>query len=113
MLARLQDTAVYQQFAQATARRPAANGSWAAPQLHVLAALAVSEGYLYSSIGMTRLCGRILSVFLPLIEIQAQDLLRVPYCPACGHVSKAQMEEMYTSTRRLVGDMLSRITVEG
>jgi thiazole/oxazole-forming peptide maturase SagC family component len=114
MLARLEDTAAYQQFVDATARREApAGGAWAASQLHALISVVVSEAYLYSSIGMMRLAGRIVNVYLPLLEIQVQDLLRVPYCPACGYVARGQMNEMYTSTKRLVSDMLGRIAVEG
>lgn len=113
MLARLEDTAVYQQFVQATAGINSTAGAWLAPQLHMLVSTVISEGYLYSTVGLMRLAGRIVNVYLPLLEIQVQDLLRVPYCPACGYISKAQMNEMYTSTKRLVTDMMSKIKVEG
>jgi hypothetical protein len=62
---------------------------------------------------MMRLTGRVVNVYLPLLEVQVQDLLRVPYCPACGYVARGQMNEMYTSTKRLVSDMLGRIAIEG
>ena len=113
MLARLEDTAIYQQFVDATAGVTAASGAWTAPQLHALISAVISEGYLYATVGMMRLAGRVVNIYLPLLEIQVQDLLRVPYCPACGYVARAQMNEMYTSTKRLVDDMLHRITVEG
>jgi thiazole/oxazole-forming peptide maturase SagC family component len=113
MLARLEDTAIYQQFVDATAGVTAASGAWTAPQLHALISAVISEGYLYATVGMMRLAGRVVNIYLPLLEIQVQDLLRVPYCPACGYIARAQMNEMYTSTKRLVDDMLHRITVEG
>ena len=113
VLARLEDTVAYQQFVESTAGVTTSNGAWAAPQLHALISAVVSEGYLYSTVGMMRLAGRIVNVFLPLLEIQVQDLLRVPYCPACGFVARARMNEMYTATTRLVSDLLGRIEVEG
>jgi thiazole/oxazole-forming peptide maturase SagC family component len=114
MLARLEDMTVYQQFVEATAGGGAdAAGAPFAPPLHLLTAAVISEGYLYSALSMLRLAGRIINIYLPLLEIQAQDLLRVPYCPACGFISKAQMNEMYTSSKRLVGEMLARVELEG
>jgi thiazole/oxazole-forming peptide maturase SagC family component len=113
MLARLEDTAVYQQFVQATAGISATGGPWLAPQLHMLVSTVISEAYLYSTVGLMRLAGRIVNVYLPLLEIQVQDLLRVPYCPGCGYISRAHMNEMYTSTKRLVTDMMAKIKVEG
>lgn len=112
-LARLEDTAVYHEFVRATAGDNGTAAKWAAPQLHMLVSTILAEGFLYASFGMMRLAGRIVSVYLPLLEIQVQDLLRIPYCPACGFVSRAQMNEMYTSTRRIVTDMLEKIRIEG
>jgi thiazole/oxazole-forming peptide maturase SagC family component len=113
MLARLEDLAAYHDFVNATAGAVPVSGAWAVPQLHALVSVVVSEAFLFSTVGMMRLAGRVVNVYLPLLEIQTQDLLRVPYCPACGHVARAQMNELYTSTRRLVNDMLGKITVEG
>src|SRR5262249_6876375 len=113
MLARLEDTLVYHQFVQATTAGggAAASGPWLSPQLHVLTALVISEAFLWSTLGMMRLAGRSVSIYLPLLEIQVQDLLRVPYCPACGFISKAHVNEMYTSSKRLVADMMAKIDV--
>lgn len=113
MLARLEDTLVYHQFVQATGGGLAGGGPWLSPQLHVLTALVISEGFLCSTLGMMRLAGRVVSIYLPLLEIQVQDVLRVPYCPACGFISKAQMNEIYTSSQRLVTEMMAKIEVEG
>jgi thiazole/oxazole-forming peptide maturase SagC family component len=113
MLARLEDTVVYHRFAKATAGDAPVSGSFFAPPLHILTAAVISEGYLYSTLGMLRLAGRIVNIYLPLLEIQVEDLLRVPYCPACGFISKAQMNEMYTSSKRLVAEMLTKVEVQG
>ena len=113
MLARLEDTLVYHQFVESTKGFAPQSGPSISPALHILTAAVLSEGYIYSSLGMQRLAGRIINVYLPLLEIQVQDLLRVPYCPACGFVSTARMHELYTSTKRLVGDILNKIEIEG
>jgi len=110
LLARLEDTVVYHRFVESAAQAPAP-GPWLAPAVHMLTAAVLSEGYLYSTLSMLRLAGRIINVYLPLLEIQVQDLLRVPYCPACGFISKAQMNEMYSSTKRLVDEMLTKVEI--
>lgn len=116
MLARLEDTVVYHRFVESTLGAVSSGGSagpWLAPPLHLLTSAVLSEGYLYSTLGMLRLAGRIINIYLPLLEIQVQDLLRVPYCPGCGFISKAEMNEMYTSSKRLVADMMGKIELEG
>lgn len=112
MLARLEDTVVYHRFVEATANSRAAGVSSFSPPLHILTATVISEGYLYSTLAMLRMAGRIVNIYLPLLEIQVQDLLRVPYCPGCGFISKAQMNEMYTSSKRLVDEMLAKVEVK-
>ena len=112
MLARLEDTLVYHQFVRGAGMGSRANGRWLAPQLHMLLAMALSEAFLYATVGMLRLAGRILNIYLPLLEIQVQDLLRNPYCPACGFISKSQMNEMYTSSTRLIADMMAKVEIE-
>lgn len=112
-LARLEDTVVYHRFVKESAgQRFTGGGPWFSPPLHVLTGVVLSEGFLYSALSMQHLAGRIVNVYLPLLEIQVGDLLRVPYCPACGFISKAKMNEMYTSSKRLVSDMLERVEIE-
>ncbi|HRC86884.1 MAG TPA: hypothetical protein PK413_14845 [Thermoanaerobaculia bacterium] len=113
MLARVEDTVVYHRFVEATANAPGGNGAFLAPPLHMLTAAVLAEGFLYSTLAMMRLSGRIINIYLPLLEIQVQDLLRVPYCPGCGFVSKAQMNELYTSSKRLVGEMIGKVEIHG
>jgi thiazole/oxazole-forming peptide maturase SagC family component len=113
MLARQQDTLVYHEFVRSTAQGSGRGGPQSAPALHLLTSAALSEAFLYASVGMSRLAGRVVNVYLPLLEIQVQDLLRVPYCPACGFVAKAHMNELYTSSKRLVDEMLKRVELKG
>jgi thiazole/oxazole-forming peptide maturase SagC family component len=112
LLARLEDMAVYHQFVESTAGKRTVGGSGFAPVLHMLTAGVVSEGYLFSALGILRLAGRIINTYMPLLEIQVQDLLRVPYCPACGYIAQSQMNEMYTSSKRLLTDLLAKVHVE-
>ncbi|HLP58332.1 MAG TPA: hypothetical protein VK186_05855 [Candidatus Deferrimicrobium sp.] len=114
MLARLEDTVVYHKFVEFT-RSHAQNKdadfktTLFAPPSHILTASVITEGFLYATFSMLRLAGRVINIYLPVLEIQVQDLLRVPYCPACGFISKSQMNEMYTSSQRVVNEMLSKI----
>jgi thiazole/oxazole-forming peptide maturase SagC family component len=114
MLARLQDNVVYQKFVAFTRAhvqdKDAGHQSVIfTPPSHILTAAVITEGFLYATFNMMRLAGRIINIYLPVLEIQVQDLLRVPYCPACGFISKGQMNEMYTSSRHIVNEMLSKI----
>jgi thiazole/oxazole-forming peptide maturase SagC family component len=117
MLARLEDTVVYHKFVQSNRdfnpKNKDIKTAIFTPQVHMLTSAVISEGFLYATINMLRLVGRIVNVYLPILEIQVQDLLRVPYCPACGFISKAQMNEMYTSSRKIIDDMLDKIEITG
>ncbi len=113
LMARMQDISAYRQFVEHTRGR-AADGvpqTFLTPLMYSLAAQALFEGFLIASIGKAKLAGRLLNTYLPIMEIQVQDLLRVPFCPACGFVSKAQMEEMYTSTKKVVDKVMERVVI--
>ena len=116
MLARLEDTVVYHKFVQSNRnynnRKEDIKTNIFTPPVHMLTSAVITEGFLYATFSMMRLAGRIVNIYLPVLEIQVQDLLRVPYCPACGFVSKAQMNEMYTSSRKLVDEMLTNIEIK-
>jgi thiazole/oxazole-forming peptide maturase SagC family component len=111
MLARLEDTLVYHKFveSQRNARVSGKMDLGKIPTVHMMVAALLSEAFLYGSSKMCRLAGRCVNLYLPLLEVQVEDLLRVGYCPACGHVAKLQMDEMYTSSKEIVKEMLSRI----
>lgn len=115
MLARLEDSIVYHRFVDANrqhvSKRDAIRSTVFSPLAHILSSAVVMEGFMHATFGMLRLAGRIVSVYMPLLEIQVQDLLRVPYCPACGFVSQSQMDEMYTSSRRIVDEMLGKVEI--
>ncbi|WDV46631.1 streptolysin associated protein SagC [Clostridiaceae bacterium M8S5] len=72
----------------------------------MLTNLLITEAYLLKNYSMTKFEGRVLSVFIPSLEIQVQDLLRVPYCNACGNISKAKFEETNIQSRVMMNDLL-------
>jgi thiazole/oxazole-forming peptide maturase SagC family component len=107
-LARLEDHVAYHEFARATVgAAPPREAD--APVMHLLANLALIEGYLHAAVGSSRLSGRALSVHLPTFEIQAQDLLRMPNCPACGRVAKQRLQEINFNSRAAVDRIVSEV----
>jgi thiazole/oxazole-forming peptide maturase SagC family component len=112
LLARMVEMPSYQQFVAQTRNLPRFdNKIRASPLMHSLAAQALFEGLMVSKIGKAKLAGRVLNTYVPLLEIQVQPLLRVPFCPACGFVAEARMEEMYTSSKKIIDRVLDRITI--
>lgn len=111
LLARLEDTLVYHKFVSSTREqvRHQAKPSPLAPITNILTSAVLMEGLLYSSLSLLKLTGRVINVYMPMFEIQVQDLLRVPYCPACGHIAQAQMNEMHISSRAIMDRMLERV----
>lgn len=112
LLARMVEMPSYQQFVAQTRNLPRFDNKVRAnPLMHSLAAQALFEGLTVSQIGKAKLAGRVLNTYIPLMEIQVQALLRVPFCPACGFVSEARMEEMYSSSKKIIDRVLDRITL--
>ena len=113
--ARIEDRTVYSQYvdkvrAVSVAPRSAGNTTL----LHGLASAAMQEGILLQKIGRSRLAGRVQSTYLPLLEIQMQDILRVPYCPACGFgSSRSSTAEMYASTSSMADEFKRRVQLLG
>ncbi|SMF78963.1 hypothetical protein [Streptomyces sp. Amel2xC10] len=68
----------------------------------LLCAHLVNEAVLLHSLGTSRFLGRALSIYLPTYEMQAQDVLRIGTCPACGHVARDIVEEINFSSRVVI-----------
>jgi thiazole/oxazole-forming peptide maturase SagC family component len=112
LLARMEEMPSYQQFVAQTRYLPRFEHKvHASPLMHPLAAQALFEGLMVSKIGKAKLAGRVLNTYVPLMEIQVQPLLRVPFCPACGFVAEARMEEMYTSSKKLIDRVVDRVSL--
>ncbi len=109
-LARLEDHVQYHNFVKVeknSSKYTSKGSKGLVPLLNLLVNLAVSEAYLIRKIGVSKFTGRLLTIYLPTLEIQAQDILRVPFCPACGAVSKIKLEEKNISSRALVDEMVA------
>lgn len=109
---RLEDRVIYSEYVNQIKNVSLGHSSAASKiMLSGLASQALFEGILLQRTNQSRLAGRLQSTYLPLLEVQMQDVLRVPFCPACGFVSKSHMEEMYTSIEDIVDKFSSRVTL--
>jgi thiazole/oxazole-forming peptide maturase SagC family component len=107
-LARLEDHVTYHDFARSPAGR-ATERDTDAPMMAMLTAMAITEGYLHAATGSSRFAGRALSIHLPTWEIQTQDLLRMPNCPACGKVSRQRLKEINFNSRAAVDRIVAQV----
>lgn len=71
----------------------------------------IAEALSIASAGKARMAGRALNTYVPVMEMQMQDILRIPYCPACGSMAAAQVREMYTSSRKIVDRVVEKINL--
>ena len=108
-LSRMEDHVSYHKFVDAKVCSSTESNKGYIPTLNMLTNLVVSEGYLINTIGASKFEGRVLSVYVPSFEIQVDDILRVPFCPACGNVAKADFTELNISSRRIMDDIVSGI----
>lgn len=114
LLARMEDMSVYRNFVSRMQHQIKSDEKiYASPLLQTLTSTAIFEGLMISAVNKAKLAGRLLSIYIPTLEIQVQDLLRVPFCPACGFVSEAQMDEMYTSSKRIVDKIIDKVVING
>ncbi|MBN1982385.1 MAG: hypothetical protein JW795_12705 [Chitinivibrionales bacterium] len=113
-LARQRDTMSYINFVKASAQQNTAQVTQVGflPFINMYTSFVLSECFLFSALKISRLAGRVLNLYMPVLEFQAQDLLRIPYCPACGSVTKSRMDDMYTSSKAIVDEMLKKIELE-
>lgn len=112
ILARIENLSVYRQFTGKVKIQQGDNDKKEiTPLLNTFASLPIFETFLYTYTGKAKLSGRVLNVFIPSLEIQVQDLLRMPSCPACGFVAESQLEEIYTSTKLLVDGLVQRVQI--
>ncbi|CRF31834.1 streptolysin associated protein SagC [Brachyspira suanatina] len=114
VVARNESLSVYNKFVKQTMDfKLNSKKTYITPILQTFTSLALYEAFLFATIGRCKLAGRVINVYMPLIEIQIQDLLRVPFCPACGHISKAKYDEMYTSSRKIIENLSSKVIING
>ncbi|WP_300754910.1 streptolysin associated protein SagC [uncultured Brachyspira sp.] len=113
VIARNESLSVYNKFVKQTMNFKIKNKrTYITPILQSFTSIALYEAFLFAAIGKCKLSGRVINVYIPSIEIQVQDLLRVPFCPACGHISKAKYNEMYTSSKEIIEKFSSKVIVK-
>lgn len=108
VLARMEEMSIYQDFV-AQSKFEKKDFTYLTPILNTFAMLGLQEMLLVLATGKAKFIGRVMSIYLPLFEIQIQDLLRIPVCPACGSFSCAEFEEMYTSTQNIVEKLVNKV----
>lgn len=106
ILARLEDHVLYNKYVKQDISVSAKIDPAKTILSSILTDLLISEAYLMKNYSLTKFEGRVLSIFVPSLEIQTQDLLRVPYCPACGNISKAKFEETNVQSRVMINNLL-------
>lgn len=110
VMARLEDLTAYHEFIHYQNVSKASVCDYA-PIAHILTAIVISDALLMGTVGKSKFIGRVLSIYLPTLEIQVEDVLRVPYCPACGAISKGRAKEMYVSSRAIIQKLLEEIEI--
>lgn len=108
VLARMEEMGTYQEFVSQS-KFEQRDFTYATPVLNTFAMLGLQEMLMILATGKSKFIGRVFSVYLPLFEIQIQDLMRIPICPACGMFARAEFEEMYTSTQNIVGKLMDKV----
>lgn len=112
VMARLESMSAYRSYVEKSSgyMRKSDNTSLA-PILGMMASLGLFEAFLINTIHKAKLAGRVFNIYLPLLEVQVQDLLRVPFCSACGQIAKARYEEMYTSSEKIVEKLVESVEI--
>ncbi|WP_251861302.1 streptolysin associated protein SagC [Clostridium sp. Marseille-Q2269] len=109
ILSRLEDHVLYHKFIENDFKPNEKAHKSIIPLLNIMTNMLISEGFLINNFNTCKIEGRVLSIFVPTLEIQCQDLLRVPFCPACGNISKAKLSEINISTRNMVDEILEDV----
>lgn len=110
VLARNESLTAYSNFVKYTkSMKLRKNKTYMTPILQTFTSLSLYEAFLLSTVGKCKLAGRVINVYIPILEIQVQDLLRVPFCPACGHIALAKYNEMYTSSKAVVDSLAEKV----
>ena len=102
VIARNQELSSYRRFYEQTGGMGMlTQKTYMTPIVQMFTTFALFEAFLLVSVGKCKMAGRVLNVYLPIMEIQVQDLLRIPYCPSCGHVAKANIMKCILRPRKL------------
>jgi len=111
ILSKMEDHLAYEKFEKFTFdnKNKTHENKGYIPLVNLLSNLCASEAYLLSVLGTNKLQGRCLSIYIPSMEIQMQDLLKVPYCSACGAVATIKFKDLNINSRRIVDEIIDNI----
>ncbi len=112
VMARLESMSAYRNYVEKTSgnlRKSSENSL--TPILGMIASLGLYDAFLINTIHKAKLAGRVFNIYLPTLEVQVEDLLRVPFCSACGHIAKAEYEEMYSSSEEIVEQLVANVEI--
>ncbi|MFC1670413.1 hypothetical protein ACFL20_08465 [Spirochaetota bacterium] len=113
LLARMEDMAIYRKFVSSTNNSSSLKEkTLLSPLMNQITSSVIFEGFLVATINKAKFAGRVLNTYIPMMEIQIQDLLRVPFCPACGYIAESKMTELYTSSKGIVDNMVNKIKLK-
>ncbi|EGJ27169.1 streptolysin associated protein SagC [Streptococcus porcinus] len=107
VLARLQDHALYQHFANQVLPATQTVSQAYLPLLNVLMNLVVSEAFIIAHTGSSKFEGRLLSIYIPTLEIQVQDILKMSNSQSQGALAKLKYEDQQISTREMIKALLN------
>ncbi len=106
ILARLEDHTLYRDFTNIDVHTRCKENKAYIPILTLLLSMCISEAYLVSNIGSSKFEGRLLSIYIPTLEIQVQDILKIPTSNAMGNLAKTQYKDNQVEARKIINQIL-------
>jgi len=93
----LRENGSYQRYKQALAEGEVRRGPLAIEPalLGILASHAALEALNFALTGYSFTLGKVLTIYLPTMEFNFNEVLRAPTCPACGCVPERDASELY------------------
>lgn len=108
MLSRLQDHQLYKMHSTMGVQLNNIDGKQYIPIMNTLVNLCLSEGYLVTNTGACKFDGRLLSIYIPTLEIQVQDILKISSSITMGNIAKSKYEDNQIVSSKLINELLSQ-----
>ena len=108
ILARLEDSILYRSHISQLSNKTQELNLGFLPILNILLNLIVAEAILISETGTSKFEGRLLSIYIPTIEIQVQDILKMSNSKTQGTMAKKKFEIQQIKTNKLINNLLEQ-----
>ncbi|MGQ7372696.1 streptolysin associated protein SagC [Streptococcus suis] len=108
VLARLEDSTLYRNYISQHSDKTQGLNLGFLPVLNILLNLIVGEAILISKTGTSKFEGRLLSIYIPTIEIQVQDILKMSNSKTQGSMAKKIFEIQQIKTNKLISNLLGQ-----